>query len=147
MTAGLTMRKTEQRACIREVISHCPPHSSADEVYRRVREILPAISLATVYRNLELLARQGLIRRLGNHGWRRRYDADLKPHGHFWCLSCGAVEDVPFAVGQPALDSAHPWMSRRVVYTGSTDFQGLCPRCARRTGEAGAAAGEVKISL
>lgn len=126
------MRKTEQRACILEVLRQGPPHSAADEVYRRVRRKMPGISLATVYRNLELLTGQGLIRRLSNQGGRRRYDAVREEHGHFWCQACGEVEDVPFIFPQPELDPAHPWMKGRVVYSASTDLQGLCPRCAAK---------------
>ncbi len=129
------MRRTEQRDCIREVLLQCPPHSTADEVYRRVQQKLPAISLATVYRNLDLLTRRGLIRRLGNHGCRRRYEADLEPHGHFWCLDCGTVEDIPFPVSPPETDRDHPWMRQRIVYTASTDFHGLCPRCTVKAAE------------
>lgn len=126
------MRKTEQRACILEALREGPPHSAADEVHRRVRHKLPGISLATVYRNLDLLSRQGLIRRLGGHGGRRRYDAVREAHGHFWCLACGEVEDIPFTFPQPEIDMTHPWMKGRVVYVASTDLQGLCPSCAEK---------------
>jgi Fur family peroxide stress response transcriptional regulator len=119
-----------------QALRNCPPHPAADEVYRRVRDQLPSISLATVYRNLDLLTRRGLIRRLGTGGSpRRRYDPDPGEHGHFWCLDCGTVEDIPFPVSQPETDRDHPWMRQRIVYTASTDFHGLCPRCTVKAAE------------
>lgn len=124
------MRKTEQRARILEALREGPPHSAAEEVYSQVRRKLPGISLATVYRNLDLLTRRGLIRCLGSRAGRRRYDATLEEHAHFWCLACGEVTDIPFTFPPPRIDPNHPWMKGRVVYAASTDLQGLCPRCA-----------------
>jgi Fur family ferric uptake transcriptional regulator len=130
------VRKTEQRTLILQALKNCSPHPAAEEVYKQVRERMPGISLATVYRNLDRMTRLGLIRRLGSGGSRRRrYDPGTNAHGHFWCLSCGAVEDIPPDLQQPAIDRAHPWLRQRVVYTASTDYQGLCPRCAGGTGE------------
>ncbi|MGE5577510.1 MAG: Fur family transcriptional regulator, partial [Syntrophothermus sp.] len=52
---------TRQRQIILEELKNVTTHPTADEVYEMVRRRLPRISLGTVYRNLELLAEEGII--------------------------------------------------------------------------------------
>ena len=127
------MRKTEQRTVILEELGHASDHPAADEVYLRVRDRLPHISLSTVYRNLELLASEGLIRKIEYGGGQKRFDPVADSHSHFHCRGCGGLEDVPFAVRLPELDTDDPWVRARVIEGGQPDYFGLCPACAGRT--------------
>ena len=70
-------------------------HPSAEDLHRMLQAEHPDISLATVYRNLSLFKRQGLIRSLGAVDGIERFDADTSPHVHFICTGCGAVIDLP----------------------------------------------------
>lgn len=124
------MRRTEQRSVILEELRRASDHPAADDVYLRVRERLPHISLSTVYRNLELLATEGLIRKIEHGGGQKRFDPVAEPHSHFHCSDCGRLEDVPFAVELPELDRDDPWVRARVIYGGRADYFGLCPACA-----------------
>lgn len=124
------MRTTEQRTVILEELRKCRNHPGADELYLQVRKRLPRISLGTVYRNLELLAAQGLIQRLDFGPSQKRFDPVAEPHGHFRCTGCGAVEDLPFAVPLPQLGRRHPWVRKRVITGGQVEYIGLCPSCA-----------------
>ena len=121
------MRTTEQRKLILEELRKCSHHPAADEIYLHVRERLPRISLGTVYRNLELLAGKGLIRKLEMGSGQRRYDPDIRAHGHFRCTHCGKVEDLPVGIDPPKPEQGHPWVRQRVFHGG--DYYGLCPDC------------------
>jgi len=55
------LRMTHQREIILQELRKCTSHPSADALYERVKKILPRISLATVYRNLEILSDSGEI--------------------------------------------------------------------------------------
>jgi Fur family ferric uptake transcriptional regulator len=125
------VRKTEQRSVILDELRKCRDHPGADELYARVRGRLPRISLATVYRNLELMAAEGLIRRLGPGTGSRRFDPVVDDHAHFRCTVCGAVEDVPFALELPQPDRRHPWVRQRTIRGGLVEYFGLCPRCRK----------------
>ncbi|MCU0586048.1 MAG: transcriptional repressor [Desulfobacterales bacterium] len=128
------MRQTEQRSLILEELKECArsgKHPGADEVYVRVKKRLPRISLATVYRNLELLAGSGAIKRLDMGERHMRFDGIVEPHCHFRCTECGHVEDLPFAVRLPPLDPRHPWVRARRIEGGQPEYFGLCPDCAR----------------
>jgi Fur family ferric uptake transcriptional regulator len=134
------LRQTEQRTLILEELRLCARdgyHPGADEVYLRVRKRLPRISLATVYRNLQLLAARGLIGRLEIAGGHNRFDGVVRPHCHFRCTSCGQVEDLPFDVPLPQLDPEHPWVHARRIEGRRTEYYGLCPGCVHASQDSG----------
>jgi Fur family ferric uptake transcriptional regulator len=130
------VRKTEQRAVILDELRKCRNHPGADELYARVRGRLPRISLATVYRNLELMAARGLIRRLDPAGGSRRFDPVPDNHGHFRCTSCGRLEDLPFPLELPRPDRRHPWVRQRLIQGGQAEYFGLCPGCRKENRQA-----------
>jgi Fur family ferric uptake transcriptional regulator len=85
---------TESRRAILEALEETASHPTADEVYEIVRERLPKVSLGTVYRNLDLLAREGLIAAISDAGEQRRYDVAGSHHHHVRCEVCGRLDDV-----------------------------------------------------
>jgi Fur family ferric uptake transcriptional regulator len=134
------VRKTEQRAVILDELRKCRNHPGADELYARVRKRLPRISLATVYRNLELLAVRGLIRRLDPGSGSRRFDAVVDNHGHFRCTACGRIEDLPFPLELPPPDRRSAWVRERVIRGGQAEYFGLCPKCRKGDRQAASSA-------
>ena len=101
-----------------------PPNSTT-----LVRRRLPKISLGTVYRNLDLLARMGMIQRLEMAGAETRFDGDARPHDHVRCTGCGRIDDLAgpargAVAGRPAMISpATRSLGHRL------EFVGLCPEC------------------
>ena len=61
-------RNTRQRQVILKTLKNLETHPTAADLYERVRESMPKISLATVYRTLESLAAMGVIRKLETAG-------------------------------------------------------------------------------
>lgn len=86
-------RNTVQRIRIREFLRKSRAHPTAEMVYEGVRKDLPAITLATVYRNLHLLAEEGEILKLkvGNT-W--RFDGNEGSHVHGVCADTGSIVDI-----------------------------------------------------
>ena len=93
-SSALLVRTTRQRRLILEEFQTPGKHRTADEVYARVRKKLPNISLGTVYRNLDLLSRAGLIKRLHLGGRQKQYDGGMHRHYHVQCIRCGRISDV-----------------------------------------------------
>ena len=58
-----------------------------------VKKDMPAISLATVYRNLNSLADNGEILKLEING-EAHYDGFCHLHSHFVCNECGKIIDI-----------------------------------------------------
>jgi Fur family ferric uptake transcriptional regulator len=93
-----------------------------------VQRKLPRISLGTVYRNLEVLARAGEIRKITTSGSETRFDGDLSDHYHVRCENCGRLGDMPPAVkemlgGSP--DAIDGWE----IHGHRLEYLGLCPDC------------------
>ncbi len=88
------MRYSRQRELITNVIKGRKDHPTADMIYNSARELEPNISLGTVYRNLKLLADEGVIITLETEDKRLHYDGDLSRHSHFICSHCGKIIDL-----------------------------------------------------
>jgi Fe2+ or Zn2+ uptake regulation protein len=88
------LRLTRPRRLILDVVRATDAHPTAAFVYQRVRRRLPRVSLATVYRNLRMLAAEGFLAERTDAGG-LRFDSNTGPHDHFTCLTCGRIYDVP----------------------------------------------------
>jgi len=90
-------RNTRQRAVILNILRKSESsHPTADTIYREARKSLPNISLGTVYRNLNFLREQGLVREIrSNSAPSSRFEGDNPPHAHFHCTLCRSVHDIP----------------------------------------------------
>lgn len=106
-------------------------HPSADELYNMVRRRLPRISMGTVYRNLERLARDGLIQKLEISGTQRRFDGNANNHYHMRCLRCGRVADlhVKRLIG---VEDVTKGVTDFEIMGHRIEFIGLCPQCKRK---------------
>ena len=87
-------RETKQRRVVYDTIKNTFSHPTADWVFERVRHTLPKVSLGTVYRNLGVLKKEGLVQEIYGNDRRAHYDADISPHAHFICESCDQIVDV-----------------------------------------------------
>jgi Fur family ferric uptake transcriptional regulator len=120
---------TRQRKVILEEIRRVRNHPSADQVYLMVRKRLPHISLATVYRNLDILSAEGAILKLEMGGGQRRYDGETCAHHHVRCVRCGRIGDIP-EDACPLPDMAGVEVEGFLLLTRQIEFTGLCRHCA-----------------
>lgn len=77
------LRPTAQRETVYQVLLEKRDHPTADEVFARVKEVMPSISLATVYNCLEALVQHELVRAVNFERAPTRYCPNLQPHAHF----------------------------------------------------------------
>jgi Fur family ferric uptake transcriptional regulator len=121
-------RNTRQRTLILETLDTLGNHPTADEIFESVRQRLPRISLSTVYRNLEFLAKSGHIRKLEMGGRPVRFDGTVSPHFHIRCISCNRIDDLRgrrVVVIEDARDFDHDYQ----VLGYQVEFIGLCATC------------------
>jgi Fur family ferric uptake transcriptional regulator len=86
------MKMTEQRRVIARVLSAADDHPSVDELHRRVAEVDPRVSLATVYRTVRLLEEASIIDRHEFRNGRSRYEiAGESHHDHLIDVQSGEV--------------------------------------------------------
>jgi Fur family transcriptional regulator, stress-responsive regulator len=120
-------RLTAQRRVIAEVMTGEHVHLAADEVFDRAREILPEVSLATVYNTLNELVDMGELLEIAHADGRKRDDPNVEEHHHHLvCVQCGRMLDV--RVDEPRLhdDQRHGFELLDVQVT----FRARCPGCA-----------------
>ena len=122
-------KMTLQRRVILDALREMHIHPDAAQVYEAVRHTLPTISLGTVYRNLELLSRAGLIGKMEVAGSRMRFDGRTGRHYHVECVKCGMVEDIEpgrrVAVDEQGVSKA----TRFEIIGYRLEYLGICPRC------------------
>ena len=122
---------SRQRSIIFEELHKLASHPTADELYAVVRKRLPNISLGTVYRNLNYLAKQGLILKLGNAGEQGRFDACTNKHYHFVCKSCAKIYDLP-QLSTSEIQQAIQNIEQHDVHSYELEFYGVCAACKQK---------------
>ena len=105
-------RYSRQREEILRVVQTTDTHPTADWVYEQVRKILPHVSLGTVYRNLNLLADEGLIQRVILDDGIVRFDGNTNDHHHFICTKTGKIYDVVLPLGNELLTKFNAEMNK-----------------------------------
>jgi len=122
------MRLTSQRQVILEELKKVTSHPTANEVFDMVRKRLPRIGLGTVYRNLDLLAEKGIIKKLEVGGEQKRFDGDTSQHYHVRCVKCNRVEDIFIAKAKELEKSAASCCNYKIL-EHHVQFSGICSRC------------------
>ena len=131
------VRVTAQRLAVYRELAEDPSHPTADVIYRRLRGAMPSLSPGTVYRVLESLERDGLLRRVSTTGGAGRFDANLTPHQHLICRVCGRMTDV-HAPAVPAVEVgrlAAEVRPRFVVEDVDVRIVGRCETCPPGSGD------------
>ncbi len=121
-------KKSRQRKRVLELLQGTGTHPTAEWLYRQMKDDFPNLSMGTVYRNLQILMEQGLIRKIGFGSTFDRFDANTGPHYHFVCEKCGAIIDLEIPVDESLNDrvnSATNFTAKR----HRVEFFGLCDRC------------------
>ena len=127
----MPVRRTSQREIILQELQKSRQHLTADELFRVVRKKMPRISLATVYRNLEVLSETGLIAKLEVSGRQRRFDSEVVGHDHVSCVQCHRVENV-ILEGEKEDCPSHGVVDGYIIKGRRLEFFGLCPRCQKK---------------
>lgn len=122
------LRMTTQRQVILEELRKLKSHPTAGELCQIVRQRLPRISLGTVYRNLEILSRSGVILKLEVAGLEMRFDGTVENHYHVRCLSCGRVADVDMGPLE-GLEKTVGDLCDFELLGHRLEFVGHCPAC------------------
>jgi Fe2+ or Zn2+ uptake regulation protein len=125
---GGDLRLTRQRREVYDALMEQRDHPTATELFIRVKERMPTISLATVYNCLETLAGAGLIKQVNLDRAPSRYCPNLDDHGHFHCTACGSIKDVEFK--DPEHQNRMRLPRGSVVSHIDVAIKGLCPECA-----------------
>lgn len=116
---------SKQRQVVLTAVLNSHDHPSAEMILLRSKEIMPSINLATVYRNLNALIKEGLVKKVVAEGG-DRFDTTTYNHAHFQCLSCNSVTDV---MGVDLNGVTDKCGNGYVVNGVDLIIKGICPDC------------------
>jgi Fur family peroxide stress response transcriptional regulator len=125
-----SVRVTPQRLAIAEAVLNSTDHPTVQQIYERVRDHFPSMTLATIYSTLGVLERSGIIQELPFEKM-SRYEPNMEPHVNLVCIGCENVMDAD--AGQEAV----VLLRNRILNESDfevawqrVDFYGWCPVCA-----------------
>jgi Fe2+ or Zn2+ uptake regulation protein len=123
-------RSTRQRRAVYERLDALHGHPTAEDVFHSVREVLPRISLATVYKALESLVESGMAQKMTGGEGTAHYESRVDEHFHARCRACNRIVDVE------AVPDFHHCVDRIrtpgfAIERVRLELTGLCEACAR----------------
>ena len=126
-------KATSQRIAICRLVLSSQEHPTAQRIYRDVKRVHPTVSLATVYKTLQVLKELRLIQQLPLPQGETRFDSNVSPHINAICLQCGNVADLRDQSLSNVVSRAATKTKFKV--TGQRfDLYGVCNKCASRKG-------------
>jgi Fe2+ or Zn2+ uptake regulation protein len=121
-------RMTPQRLAILHVLHHNPAHLTPAEVFLKARQELPGLTEPTVYRTLEFLAQNGLVRPAHTANGHLTYEIAGEEHHHVICRECGNEIAVEHALLEKLYRTLETTSGYRSIDSHVTFF-GVCPDC------------------
>ena len=124
-------KATPQRITICRFALQSQDHPSAQSIHIKVKEVYPTISLATVYKTLQILKELGLIQELNFPLGETRFDSCMKPHINLVCLRCGNIKDIDDLTSRETI--ARVTATAKFTATGQhIEVYGICEKCSSR---------------
>ncbi len=130
------LRLTPQRQLVLEAMVNLGKgHLTADEVYEITKAESNDISLATIYRTLDLFVDMNLLRRFDSGDGVARYEIDSEKsehyHHHLICLQCGKITEFK----DDLLDELEENISKKagfMIADHCLRFFGYCQECQEK---------------
>jgi Fe2+ or Zn2+ uptake regulation protein len=126
------LKITPQRRVIFERLAEGDGHPTADDVYRRVTEVMPEVSRTTIYNTLrELIALDQVtvvMEELLAEG--TRYDTNNTHHHHLFCTRCHTLMDIERDWADVKLVPEK--VAQYQIFKSQVTFYGVCPDCRDR---------------
>ena len=105
-------------------------HPDAKEIYELVKLKIPNVSLGTVYRNLNTLAKEGLIRKIELDDGNDRFDKTLCLYNHLKCTTCGKAIDITPKLNSKKIKEIERKTGFKIT-DGSFNINGVCENCLK----------------
>lgn len=104
---------------------------TAQEIYEKVKSRNPSINFSTVYRNLELLCKLGVINKLNINSGISHFELRHKEHHHhIICLGCGDMQSIDLCPYGEIKDSRLNEMGF-VPVEHKFEIYGYCKKCVK----------------
>ena len=123
---------TPQRTAIYQQLVKAKNHPDSEDIFRKIKNIFPRISLDTVYRTLSKFAEIGLVNVVEGYGESKRYDPDTNNHHHFRCSGCNRIVDF-HDESYDNLKVPKTFQRNFKVTNVKIILEGLCDECIKKS--------------
>lgn len=122
-------KMTPQRMAILNFLKDNKSHPTVEDVYKSIIKQYPSVSLATVYKNLEMFKNLGMVKELNIEQGKKHFDPDMTDHHHIVCTKCNKIVDV-----EADFDLSLPEYSKKgfEIINSRVEFYGICPECKHK---------------
>lgn len=126
-------KNTKQRKAILDILTKKNTPMSAEEIGEAIAPACPKLALSTVYRNLELFAKAGLLERSYFQDGVTRYSLAKGHHGHY--LICTDCQEKIRLADCPLHDLEHKLTDETgfTITDHDLTLYGLCPACKQKS--------------
>ena len=124
-------KATPQRIAICKFALLSREHPSVQRIYSEVRKTHPTVSLATVYKTLQILRDGGSIQELDFPNDKTRYDPYLEPHINLFCSHCGKIQDLKDPIAQELIKRVAT-VTKFIPTSQRLDVYGVCEKCSSK---------------
>lgn len=120
---------TGKREELLECLAEENKYVTAKDVLERMKENYPGLSVDTVYRNLSLFSKLGILEQTELSGEMRfRISCDHhQHHHHFICLDCGTTKEIAHC----PMDGIRENLKEFIIEDHKFEVYGTCPQCKR----------------
>jgi len=127
------MRYSWQRNVIYEYVMNSFNHPTANDIYSDLKKEYPTLSLGTIYRNLNTLVENKMIKKIDVSNSFDRFDKTLKDHSHVLCINCNKMIDVCQSTNNLKEDISNKYNFKVISYNSL--FKGICKKCQKKEEE------------
>lgn len=115
-------RNTKQKSTIYSIIDQ-NGHVSVEELVRYLRQINSKISLATIYRNLNVLTKENKIKKVQSAN-KLVFETIKENHYHFECEKCHKIFDIDLDLINIKINHSPATITRKELF-----LYGICNGC------------------
>ncbi|PHS56929.1 MAG: transcriptional repressor [Sulfurimonas sp.] len=120
------LKVTAQRVSILENMNNYG-HINIDELFLEVKKNFNNISLATLYKNINLMIKNSLIKEVKIASYKSKYEIKKDTHAHILCTVCNEFEDLDFNCSL-AVDNVEKTTAYKID-NSEFIFSGICQKC------------------
>lgn len=126
---------SKQRELILQSLRNRVDHPTAESLYTDLKNQMPEMGIATVYRNLSDLCQMGQIIKIKSQIGPDRYDGNVEEHIHFECRECHEIQDIFIQNNQTKkIDNEIKRLSENIEAICDMSniwLYGLCKKCKK----------------
>ncbi len=122
------MKYSVQNEIILKILKENVVHPTAEYLYAKIKEQYPTLGKATVYRNLNKMAEQNIIKKIEGLEISAHYDHNTFEHYHFICTKCGKIFDISSDIA-PDLTKKIENITGNSVEKCDFVVRGICKNC------------------